>query len=90
MDTLTEREKKLVSTAVRATLAEMGIKEPKYLSKNQADKKYGEGIVDRWIRQGRITFERRGTARNSKKVAPADKLKELYEADKNISVIIKS
>lgn len=90
MEILTKRERNLVDQAVRATLAELGVKQPEYLSKNQADKKYGEGIVNRWIRHGLIAFERKGTARNSKKVAPADKLKELYEADKNISVIIKS
>jgi len=43
----------IVETTTQAVLAKLGIVKP-YISLNEAYKTYGEGTVDRWVRQGLI------------------------------------
>ncbi len=89
MDILTKREENLIAQAVRNTLENLGITKPKELSQIQAYRTYGESLVKRWVRHGKIQFIRRGTGRTSTKYASADLLSEIFNEEKRAALIIK-
>lgn len=89
MYVLTDRERSLVAHAIQKTLESIGYIQPERISQNQAYKKYGEGIVKRWVRQGKIKFERRGTSKNSTKSVLIEDLEKIYHSEKNLALAIK-
>lgn len=89
MYVLTDREKSLVAHTIQKTLESIGYVQPERISQNQAYKKYGESIVKRWVRQGKVKFERRGTSRNSTKSASVEELERIYHSEKNIALKVK-
>lgn len=90
MEILTQRERNLIDQAVESTLSRMGIKKPEEISQQQAFKKYGRGIVERWVLNGQIKFTRRGTGIKAKKVVPMADIEKVYDSEKQAVVNFKN